>query len=171
MSSEQIVAERDGSVVWVTLNNPARRNALSLAMWERLGEVLEGFASDARVRAVVLRGAGGKSFAAGADISRFEEERATPEQVARYDAAMGRAHRALAGLPRPTIAMIQGYCMGGGVALAIDCDLRICSEDSVFAIPAAKLGVGYGFEGVRRLVSLVGPAFTKEIFFTARRFD
>src|SRR5437764_5246247 len=126
--TEKILADREGGIGWLTLNNPERRNALSLAMWERLAEVLEAFAADEAVRVVVLRGAGGRAFAAGADISRFEEERATPEQVARYEAVMGRAHAAVSTLPAPTIAMIQGFCMGGGVALALDCDLRICSE-------------------------------------------
>src|SRR5438552_960988 len=132
MASEKILTDRDGAIGWLTINNPERRNALSLAMWDRLREALEAFAADDDVRVVALRGAGGKSFAAGADISRFEQERATPEQVAHYDAIMGSAHHALARLPKPTLAMIQGFCMGGGLALALDCDLRICSDESLF---------------------------------------
>jgi enoyl-CoA hydratase/carnithine racemase len=169
--NEKILLTCENGVAWVTLNHPERRNALSLAMWERLGDLLETVAAREDVRVVLLHGAGGKAFAAGADISRFEEERATPEQVVHYDSVMGRTHRVLTELPMPTIAMIQGFCMGGGLALALDCDLRFCGSGAVFGIPAAKLGVGYGYDGIRRLTALVGPAFAKEIFFTGRRFD
>jgi enoyl-CoA hydratase/carnithine racemase len=168
---ERVLTAREQGVGWITLNQPERRNAISLAMWEHLAAVADAFAEDDDVRVVVVRGAGGKAFAAGADISRFDEERATPEQVLHYDATMARTHQALAGMPQPTIAMIQGSCMGGGVALALDCDLRFCDESAVFGIPAARLGVGYGYEGVRRLMDLVGPAAVKEIFYTGRRFS
>jgi enoyl-CoA hydratase/carnithine racemase len=171
MAEDQILVQREGALGWVIINTPERRNAISLAMWQRLAEVLEAFAADDAVRVVILRGAGERSFAAGADISRFEQERATPEQIVHYDATTGKAHRALAGLPKPSIAMIQGFCVGGGVGLALDCDLRICGETSMFAIPAAKLGVGYGYESLSRLVRIVGPAFAREILYTARRFD
>jgi enoyl-CoA hydratase/carnithine racemase len=171
MTNDRILAERDGAIGWLTINNPERRNAISLDMWERMGEVLDAFGKDEGVRVVVLRGAGGKSFAAGADISRFEVERATPEQITYYEGVMERAHGALAALAKPTIAMIQGFCVGGGVGVALDCDLRLCSQDAVFAIPAAKLGLGYGFDALSRLTRIVGPAFAREILFTARRFD
>lgn len=171
MTTEKILAEREGAIGWLTINNPERRNAISLDMWQRMGEALREYAQDEEVRVVVLRGAGGKSFAAGADISRFETERATPEQVTYYEGIMEQAHAALATLAKPTIAMIQGFCVGGGVGIALDCDLRLCSEDAVFAIPAAKLGLGYGFDALRRLARVVGPAFAREILFTARRFD
>jgi enoyl-CoA hydratase/carnithine racemase len=171
MMTDRILAEREGAIGWLTINNPERRNAISLDMWQRMGEVLRAYATDDAMRVVVLRGAGGKSFAAGADISRFETERATPEQVTHYEGVMERAHAALASLPKPTIAMIQGFCVGGGVGIALDCDLRLCGQDAVFAIPAAKLGLGYGFDALRRLARVVGPAFAREILFTARRFD
>jgi enoyl-CoA hydratase/carnithine racemase len=171
MSSDKILTERDAAIGWITFNNPERHNAISLAMWDRLREVLEAFAADGGIRVVVLRGAGGRSFAAGADISRFDQERATPEQVTHYDAVMGRAHAALAQMPQPTLALIQGFCMGGGLGIALECDLRICGAESHFAIPAARLGVGYGFDALRRLVQVVGPAFAREILITARRFS
>jgi enoyl-CoA hydratase len=119
----------------------------------------------------VLAGAGGKAFVSGADISKFDSERSGEEAVARYNAAVERGYSTVHDFPKPTIAMIQGYCIGGGLGLATCCDLRICSDNSKFAVPAAKLGLGYGFPGLKRLVDIVGPAFTKEIFFTARQFD
>jgi enoyl-CoA hydratase/carnithine racemase len=107
----------------------------------------------------------------GADISKFESERSNEEEQARYNAVVAKANDALYDFPKPTIAMIRGYCIGGGLGLAVCCDLRICSDNSKFAIPAAKLGLGYGFGGIKRLSDLVGPSFAKEIFFTARQFD
>jgi enoyl-CoA hydratase/carnithine racemase len=123
------------------------------------------------VRVLVLAGAGGKAFVSGADVSKFESERGSEEAVQNYNAATERVYTKLAGFPKPTIAQIDGFCVGGGVAIATCCDLRYCGQGSQFAIPAARLGLGYGFSGVRRLASLTGPSFTKEIFFTARRFS
>ena len=124
------------------------------------------------MRVVVLTGAGGKAFVSGADISRFESERATLEaRPAHYNATVEQAKPAIHEFPKPTIAMIRGYCIGGGLGLAVCCDLRICSDNSSFAVPAAKLGLGYGYSGLKRLIDVVGPAFAKEIFFTARQFD
>ena len=118
-----------------------------------------------------IRKDGGKAFVSGADISKFESERSNEEEQARYNAVVAKANDALYHFPKPTIAMIRGYCIGGGLGLAVCCDLRICSDNSKFAIPAAKLGLGYGFGGIKRLSDLVGPSFAKEIFFTARQFD
>jgi enoyl-CoA hydratase/carnithine racemase len=132
---------------------------------------MEDFAGDDAIRVVVITGAGGKAFVSGADISRFEKERSDEQAQARYNAVVSKANEAIYTFPKPTIAMIRGYCLGGGLGLAVCCDLRIASEDSRFGIPAAKLGVGYGFVGIKRLADLVGPSFTKEIFFTARQFD
>jgi enoyl-CoA hydratase/carnithine racemase len=132
---------------------------------------MEDFARDDAIRVVVITGAGGKAFVSGADISRFERERSDEQAQARYNAVVSKANDAIYAFPKPTIAMIHGYCLGGGLGLAVCCDLRIASEDSRFGIPAAKLGVGYGFTGIKRLADLVGPSFTKEIFFTARQFD
>ncbi len=161
---------RDG-VGRIVFDNPERRNAVSLEMWEACEAALDRFAADDEVRVVVVAGAGEKAFVSGADISKFESERAGAEAVAHYNATTARAYGKLHGFAKPTIAEITGVCVGGGVALAVCCDLRICGEGSRFAIPAAKLGLGYGYAGLRRLVHLVGPAFAKELFFTARMFS
>jgi enoyl-CoA hydratase/carnithine racemase len=169
--TDKMLARKDGRVGYVIFNNPERHNAVSLEMWARTTEILEGFAKDDEVRVVVITGAGGKSFVSGADISKFESERASLDATKVYNATVARANEGVSGFPKPTIAMIQGYCIGGGLGLAVCCDLRICSANSRFGIPAAKLGLGYSYPGVKRLVDIVGPAFAKEIFFTARQFD
>ena len=171
MASDKILSRVDGAVGRVTFNNPERRNAVSLDMWEAVEQAVDGFAADPAVRVVVFSGAGGKAFVSGADISKFENERASREAVEHYNDTTARAYRKIERLAKPTIAQIDGYCVGGGVALAVCCDLRICGENSRFSVPAAKLGLGYGFAGVNRLVNLVGPSFAKEIFFTARLFS
>lgn len=155
----------------IVINNPARHNAISFAMWESLARHLETAAADPAVRVLVLRGAGGKAFAAGADISKFESERASKAASDAYNATSARASELLYNFPRPTIAHVNGYCIGGGLAVALCCDLRFAEDLSRFAIPAARLGLGYGLDGVRRLVDLVGGAAAMEIFFTARQFD
>ncbi|HEV3330252.1 MAG TPA: enoyl-CoA hydratase [Bryobacteraceae bacterium] len=167
----KILVSADGAIGTLTFNNPQRHNAVSFDMWQRATEVLEELAGDAKVRIVVLTGAGGKSFVSGADISKFESERASADAVATYNAATERFSQTLRDYPKPTIAMIRGYCIGGGLGIAVSCDLRIANEVSRFAIPAAKLGLGYGFENIRRLLDLVGPQFVNEILFTARQFD
>lgn len=169
--TDKMLSRKEGGVGTVIFNNPERRNAVSLDMWEAFADYLEAFAQDPEVRVVVVTGAGGKAFVSGADISKFEDERASEEGVKRYNKAVERGYSTAHTFPKPTIAMIRGYCIGGGMGLATCCDLRICSEGSKFAIPAAKLGLGYGFPGLKRLVDVVGPAFAKEIFFTARQFD
>jgi enoyl-CoA hydratase len=169
--SDKIITRREDGIARIVFNNPEKRNAVSLEMWQAVEHALDGFAADPAVRVVVLSGAGGKAFVSGADISKFESERATAEAQAYYNATTGRVFDKLAAFARPTIAQIQGSCVGGGLALAVCCDLRISGESSRFGIPAARLGVGYGFAGVKRLVDLVGPAFSKEIFFTARLFS
>ena len=171
MTTEKVLAEKLGAVGRLTFNNPARHNAMSLEMWEAVTDVLADFAAAADIRVVVVTGAGGKAFVSGADISKFEDERASAEALARYTRATEGATRALATIAKPTIAMIEGYCIGGGVAVALSCDLRICSDASRFAIPAARLGIGYGYAHLRRLVDHVGPAHAKEILYTARQFD
>ncbi len=160
---------RDGIGI-MTFNNPARHNAVSMEMWVAAKAILEGFRDDPAVRVVVVRGAGGKAFVSGADISKFDDERAEQAAVARYDEATEGAYTLLREYPKATVAMIDGYCIGGGLNLAICCDLRFCSEGSKFAIPAAKLGLGYGYSRVRRLLDIVSPAFAREIFLTARQF-
>lgn len=168
--TDKMIGRKDGHVGWMIFNNPAKHNAVSLEMWMAAIEILDRFARDDDVRVIVLRGAGGKAFVSGADISKFDDERAEAAAVARYNDTSERAYRALIESPKPSIAMIEGYCIGGGTGLAVCCDLRICNEDARFAVPAAKLGLGYGLSRLRRLIDLVGPSFTREIFFTARQF-
>jgi len=169
--TDKILTEKSGEIARIIFNQPEKRNAVSLEMWEAVEAAATRFAADDSVRILILSGAGGKAFVSGADVSKFESERASAEAVAHYNATTKRVYDLIEGFPKPTIAQIDGFCVGGGVALALSCDLRICGENSQFAIPAAKLGLGYGFEGINRLVNIVGPSFAKEIFFTARRFD
>jgi enoyl-CoA hydratase/carnithine racemase len=169
--TDKMLSRKDGGVGYVIFNNPERHNAVSLEMWEKTRTILDDFRDDPAIRVVVLTGAGGKAFVSGADISKFGNERATEEGVAKYNATTEQAFSGVHDFPKPTIAMIKGYCIGGGMALATCCDMRIATPGSKFGIPAAKLGLGYDQKGVRRLMNVVGPSFAKEIFFTARQFD
>jgi len=168
---EKMLSHRQGRVGIMTFNNPEKHNAVSFDMWEAAEKILDEFAADPEVRVVVLTGAGGKAFVSGADISKFESERAGEEAVARYNALVDRIYTRIYRFPKPTIAMIRGYCIGGGLNLAICCDMRFATEKSRFSLPAAKLGLGYGYNGLRRYIETVGPVATKEIFFTARQFS
>jgi enoyl-CoA hydratase/carnithine racemase len=169
--TDKMLAHKDAGVGVVTFNNPERHNAVSLDMWEATKTILDAFAVDDDVRVVVLTGAGGKAFVSGADISKFGSERASIEATRAYDVITAATFNSIYDFPKPTIAMIRGYCVGGGVGLAACCDLRICSDNSRFAVPAAKLGLGYAYAGIKRLTDIVGPSFAKEIFYTARQFD
>jgi enoyl-CoA hydratase len=169
--TDKMLSRKEGGVGFVVFNNPERHNAVSLEMWEAAKRILDDFAADNDIRVIVLTGAGGKAFVSGADISKFENERATVEAQRAYNAKTDATYTSIAEFPKPTIAMIRGYCIGGGLGLATCCDLRICTDNSRFAVPAAKLGIGYGYNGLKRLVDIVGPAFAKEIFYTARQFD
>jgi enoyl-CoA hydratase len=171
LATENMLAEIDGSIGWMTFNKPGRRNAVSLDMWEAIPAILDRFEHDPAVRVVVLKGAGDQAFVSGADISQFEKARSSPESNANYEQVSGEAGRRLTAFPKPTIAMIRGFCIGGGLAIAIGCDVRIANEGAQFGIPAARLGLGYAATGVKQLMELVGPSFTKEIFFTARHFS
>jgi enoyl-CoA hydratase len=168
--TDKMLARKEGSVGYLTFNNPERHNAVSLEMWEAGAHYLAEFKNDSSVRLVVVTGAGGKAFVSGADISKFASERSSKEAIDRYNETVDKANTAVFEFPKPTIAMIRGYCIGGGVGLALCCDLRICSDNSKFGVPAAKLGLGYGFKGIKKLVDVVGPSFAKEIFYTARQF-
>jgi enoyl-CoA hydratase/carnithine racemase len=168
--TDKMLSRKEGRVGYVIFNNPERHNAVSLDMWEAAGRMLDDFRKDSNIAVVVVTGAGGKAFVSGADISRFEKERADEAAVARYGAAVEASYAAFYEFPKPTIAMIRGYCIGGGMGLATCCDLRICTEGSKFAVPAAKLGLGYAYPGLKRLVDVVGPSFAMEIFYTARQF-
>jgi enoyl-CoA hydratase/carnithine racemase len=169
--TEKLIGRKDGAIGWIIFNNPQKRNAVSLEMHQALALVLEEFARDASIRVVILKGAGDKAFVSGADIAEFKEKRATLEAIKVFDVTSNRAAKALRECPKPTIAMIRGYCMGGGLGTAVACDLRIASDDSRFGVPAAKLGVGYRFDRLKQLTNLVGPSFTAEIFYTGRQFD
>jgi len=170
MTTDKILASREGPIGFLVFNNPERRNAVSLEMWQQAGEVIADFAHDDSVRVIVLAGAGDRSFVSGADISRFEDERASAGAQERYAKTSSGMRKILREVGKPTLAMIRGYCIGGGMSLALSCDMRICSDDSQFGIPAARLGIGYGIEGLRRLVELVGPSAAKEFIYTARRY-
>ena len=167
----RLIGEKDGAIGWMIFNQPERRNAISLDMWRAIPAVLEAFEADPDIRVIVFKGAGDKAFISGADISQFVEQRDSQAANAVYSAQSAAATRAMSGLSKPSIAMIRGFCIGGGLAVALTCDFRICSDDSRFGIPAARLGLGYAFEGVKTLTDLVGPSFAKEILFTARHFN
>lgn len=168
--TDKMIADKEGAIGWITFNNPARHNAVSMAMWEALSEIVSDYAADDAIRVIVVKGAGERAFVSGADISEFEEKRSSPETTRVYNETAQKASKALKDIGKPTIAMIRGYCVGGGVSTAMSCDLRIAAEGASFAVPAAKLGLGYEYEGVRKLMDVVGPSFAKEIFFTARQF-
>jgi len=168
--TDKMLSRKEGGIGYLIFNNPERHNAVSLEMWEAASHYLEDFRNDSAVRVVVLTGAGGKAFVSGADISKFAKERSTKEGIDRYNVAVDAANTAVFEFPKPTIAMVRGYCIGGGVGLALCCDMRICSDNSKFGVPAAKLGLGYGYKGIKKLVDVVGPSYAKEIFFTARQF-
>jgi enoyl-CoA hydratase len=169
--TDRIVARKDGAIGWLVFNNPERRNAVSLEMWQAIPAVLADFEADPRIRVVVLAGAGDKAFASGADISQFEKNRSSAEGVQRYEQLGDAATSRLQSLDKPTIAMIRGYCLGGGLAIANLCDLRIAAEDARFGIPAAKMGLGYRAGAMKSLVELIGAAFAREIMITARQFS
>lgn len=170
-SGDLLIGRKDGAVAEIVFNNPEKRNAVSLDMWRDVDRWLTAFAEDEQVRALVVSGAGGKAFVSGADISKFESERASREAVAEYAATSAAAYEKLYHFPRPTIAKISGYCIGGGAALAACCDLRFCNESARFGIPAAKLGLGYGPAGLKRLTEIIALPYALEMFYTARQFD
>jgi enoyl-CoA hydratase/carnithine racemase len=170
-STERVQTWLDASTLHIRFNNPARHNALSVDMWEAVPPLLGLAQDDDRVRLVVFSGAGEKAFVSGADISQFEDMRAAREAVARYEAMAEDALMSIHDFPKPTLACIRGYCIGGGVNVAISCDIRIASDDAVFSIPAARLGLGYRYSAMKNLVDLIGAGAAKDLFFTARRID
>jgi len=162
--------ETEGALGWIVFDHLERRNALTAQMWDAIPDAAQRLARDPAVRVVILRGAGEEAFISGADISEFERMR-TGEAAAAYDALNTRAYQAIASLEKPVIAMIHGFCMGGGVAIALQADLRYAASDAQFAIPAARLGLGYAPGGIDTLMRLVGPSAAKQLLFTGRRFD
>src|SRR5262249_27526088 len=158
-------------IATVVINRPAMRNAISFAMWTELARVTEELGQTDSVRAVVYRGAGTVAFASGADISEFKEQRKDADSAARYNAATGGAYSTNRACPKPTNSMISGSCMGGAMAAAMACDMRFAAEGSKFGIPAARLSIIYGADSVGQLVDLVGPAYAKDILYSARTVD
>jgi enoyl-CoA hydratase len=170
LGTTKLIARKENGVGWLIFNQPEKHNAMSYEMWLGMPKALGAFEADPDVRVIVLTGAGERAFVSGADISEFEAKRSAEENIKIYDAAGEAAQRALIEATKPTVAMIRGICIGGGVAIALNTDVRICSANSVFSVPAAKLGLGYKYPGIKRLVDIVGPAFAKEIFFSANKF-
>ncbi|MBI21381.1 MAG: enoyl-CoA hydratase [Chloroflexi bacterium] len=171
LNTDRMIVKSENGVGWMIFNQPKKRNAVSFDMWKSIPKIIDYFNSNSEVRVIVISGAGNKSFVSGADISEFEDKRNTKKQVEIYDQATNAANISLLTSEKPLIAMIKGYCIGGGLAIALSADIRIASNDSLFAVPAAKLGVGYRYAGVKQLMELVGPSYTKEIFFTGRKFN
>jgi enoyl-CoA hydratase len=167
----RILAQAEGAIGWMVFNNAEKRNALSLDMWAAIPAILDRFERDHDIRVVVLRGVGEEAFISGADVSEFEKVRASPEQIAHYDKISETAVARIQSCPKPTIAMIHGFCIGGGLGVALSCDLRLAADSGRFGIPAARLGVSYRWSDIKKLMDLIGPADTKEIFYTARHFS
>lgn len=170
MSTSGLDVSRTGPIGWITYNNPARHNAISIGMQAALPGALGELAADDEIRVVIVRGAGERAFISGADISEFDAER-SGDARGNYDEVMSRGLAALEQFPKPTVAMIHGYCLGGGVMTALLTDLRVADDVATFGIPAARLGVGYAFGATERLVATVGPAHANDILFTGRRLD
>lgn len=165
-----IACETEGAVAWLTFDNPARMNALNTAMWEALPQLISAAENDNNIRLIVIRGAGVRAFSAGADISEFGTER-TGDAAKRYDQLNHAAFDAVMNCAKPTIAMVHGFCMGGGMEIALCCDLRLASQEAIFSIPAVKLGIGYNPRWIRPLLSALSAAQAKEVLFTGRRFS
>tara|TARA_Y100001970_G_scaffold261868_1_gene345417 strand:- start:389 stop:1177 length:789 start_codon:yes stop_codon:yes gene_type:complete len=171
MTVEKMLSRIQDGVGYIIFNNPEKHNAVSIEMWDALEKFLNQFREDNNIRVVVLEGAGGKSFVSGADISKFDKERSTKEAVLSYNKRTQKVYELLEAFPKPTIAKINGYCIGGGLNLAVCCDIRICSEKSKFAMPAAKLSLGYPFSSIKRLFDIMGPGMAKHFMFTAEKIS
>jgi enoyl-CoA hydratase/carnithine racemase len=166
-----LIVEKRGAVGWIVFNQPEKRNAINGAMWRGIPQAMAQFDADPEVRCVAFRGAGTEAFASGADISEFEEIRAQKSSVAEYDGLLDQVLHAIQDSRKPSVAMIFGFCMGGGLEVALACDLRYCGRSAQFGIPAAKLGLAYNVEGHKRLVETVGHARAREIMFLGRRYN
>ena len=171
MTTDKMLSRIEDGVGYITFNNPEKHNAVSIEMWDALEKILDEFRSSKDIRVIVLNGAGGKSFVSGADISKFDKERSSKEAVLSYNKRTQKVYELLETFPKPTIAMIDGYCIGGGLNLAVCCDIRICSEKSKFAMPAAKLSLGYPFSSIKRLFDVMGPGMAKHFMFTAEKIS
>jgi enoyl-CoA hydratase/carnithine racemase len=156
---------------WLVFDNQARRNAMTQEMWAQAGKALQGFAQDDAIKVVVMRGAGNKAFISGADISQFDASRNNAEAARQYAAIPDQTRQAMSAFEKPVLAMIQGFCFGAGLDVAMRADIRLAADDAVFCIPAARLGIAYGVESIRLLVDLIGPAFAKDLLFSGRKMD
>lgn len=169
--SPHILSKKTGAIGWLIFNHPEKHNAVSLDMSAAVPPVIADFDADPEIRVVIVTGAGDRSFIAGSNISNFDAVRANPEENLKYQTISQGSYDAVYNCSKPTIAMIKGYCMGGGMDYAASCDIRICSDDSVFAIPAVKLGLGYGYQGQIRLNRLIGSSRARDLYFTGRRYN
>jgi enoyl-CoA hydratase/carnithine racemase len=170
-ADRKILQSTTDGVGVITFNNPAKRNAMSLDMWEGLGNALVELRDNPDVRVVILTGVGDKAFVSGADISQFEKVRHNAAASEEYSRKSEAQRALLANYPKPIIACIRGFCLGGGMQVAMAADIRIASDNSQFGIPAAKLGIAYGYDGLRHLVSLVGPSWARLIMYTGMKID
>ena len=168
---DKMLSKIEGPIGYLIFNNPEKHNAVSLEMWDATDAILDQFESNPDVRVVVLTGAGGKSFVSGADISKFEKERGSTEATKHYNTRIRAIYERIDHFPKPTIAQVDGYCIGGGLNLAVCCDIRICSTKSKFAMPAARLALGYPFPAIQRLIHAIGASNAKYLMFTADRID
>jgi enoyl-CoA hydratase/carnithine racemase len=169
--TDKVLGRKSGAIAEIIFNNPEKHNATSLEMWQKVGDLVTEYAADPAVRVLVVSGAGGKAFVSGADISKFESERASAEANDKYSKVGGRAYEGLYNFPKPTIAKIQGYCIGGGMNVAACCDLRVAAVGSKFGVPAGKLGLGYGYDPVKRISEIIGLSHTLEMLYTAKQFS
>ncbi|MEO6024361.1 MAG: enoyl-CoA hydratase [Burkholderiales bacterium] len=167
----QLIARKVGAIGWIVMSNPAKRNALTFEMWRGFPAILQRFAEDPAIRLVVLTGEGDSAFAAGADISQFGEKRSHGDALKHYNQTLQDATQSLLEFPKPLIAKIHGACVGGGLALALDCDLRFCSDDAMFLMPAGRLGLGYELGGIERMVQAIGSGNACDLFFSARKIN
>lgn len=165
----RVTLRRTGGVAAITFNSPEKLNAMSLSMWQALGDICTALADDPALRLLTVEGAGDRAFVAGADISEFSETRSSSEKAAAYNAAVSHAETALEHLPVPTLALIRGYCIGGGLGIAMRCDIRLAREDARFALTPAKLGLGYGYDGIAALRRRLSHAVTADLLYSGRR--
>ncbi len=166
----ELITKKENGVGWVIFSNPAKFNAVTYDMWVELPKILGAYEADPEVRVIVITGEGEKAFISGADISQFEKNRSSADAQVMYNAATAEAYKAPIRCAKPVIARIRGICIGGGLGLAAACDVRIAAEDAVFRMPAARMGLGYGYSGIQRFVQIMGQANVADIFFSARKF-
>lgn len=171
MSEDQVYLSSDGAIARLVLNRPEKRNALSLAMWRAIPALVAKVEDDPGLALLIVQGVDARAFAAGADIGEFEAAFATRDGRDGYADAVAAAEHSLGRCTKPTLAMIQGDCIGGGVELALACDIRIASRESRFGVTPARLGLVYGLSSTRRLIALMGPARARDLLYTGRLFD